>query len=338
MDRVWPAKFGHLFDPSNQMFVSGGRSLNGGGLVVENGLLHISIVLLRCLSLTGYRNCPSSESGRNLHRTQQSIAVRGWRFVMLELMMRLDDFGDGIRLGVCGFGLVAHSCDGEPIVFVRLFGDPGRKWHTQMLAERGSIALIQRAKITKSLVGVVVATYAYTALAEQLIKLLVAFPRQSVRDVLLRSDGEDLCEIDHGVTSHGKGQLRLASFVPANAGDEQSRSVEHRGERADPALIGVLRAKIAKQGVGDVALKQFSRPAFPLRKQGGKDIFRSLKGVSAHEFSSCRWRACARVEERDTDLTARKCCVQHREVAHDDGEKAEAGAGFTSGKHSRYLV
>ena len=60
----------------------------------------------------------------------------------------------------------------------------------------------------------------------------------------------------------------------------------------------------------------------------------SFKGVTTHELSSCGWRAGARVEERDTDLAARKCCVQHREVAHDDGEKAEAGAGFKYGENA----
>jgi hypothetical protein len=41
MDGVGAAEFGHFLDPSNEVFVGGWRSLDGGRLVVENGLLHI---------------------------------------------------------------------------------------------------------------------------------------------------------------------------------------------------------------------------------------------------------------------------------------------------------
>jgi hypothetical protein len=40
MNRVGPAELRHLFDPSNKVLVSRGRSLKCGWLVVENGLLH----------------------------------------------------------------------------------------------------------------------------------------------------------------------------------------------------------------------------------------------------------------------------------------------------------
>ncbi len=83
VDGIGAAKLRHFFDPSNQVFVGGWRSLEVGRLVVENGLLHFSMVLLRCLSLTGYRNCRSSESGRiQMFWTQQFIAAHAPEFVI----------------------------------------------------------------------------------------------------------------------------------------------------------------------------------------------------------------------------------------------------------------
>src|SRR6185437_9227070 len=113
-----------------------------------------------------------------------------------------------------------------------------------MFAERGGIALVQGTKIAEPLVGSSIAADADTALAEELIELLVAFARQTIGKVLLRLEREDLGEIDHGVASHGEGELRLPGFVPANAGDEKGGCVEDGGEGADPALVGVLRAEI----------------------------------------------------------------------------------------------
>jgi hypothetical protein len=51
---VGTAEIRHLFDPSNKVFVCRWRSLNCGRIVVENGLLHIAMVLLRYLTISGY--------------------------------------------------------------------------------------------------------------------------------------------------------------------------------------------------------------------------------------------------------------------------------------------
>ena len=48
-------------------------------------------------------------------------------------------------------------------------------------------------------------------------------------------------------------------------------------------------------------------------------------------------RAGAGIEERDADFAPRERSVEDGEVAHDDGEKAEAGAGFTGGEDARDL-
>src|ERR1700722_18167622 len=117
-----------------------------------------------------------------------------------------------------------------------------------------------------------------------------------------------------------------------NASDEQGRCVEHGGESADPALIGVLRAEVAEQRVGDMALEQFGGPSFPFGKKRGKGVFCSIEGVPAHELSRGWGRAGPGIKERDADFSSRECSVKYREVAHDDGEKAEACAGFARGE------
>ena len=41
VDGVGLAELGHLFDPADEVFVGGGGRLDGGGLVIQNGVLHI---------------------------------------------------------------------------------------------------------------------------------------------------------------------------------------------------------------------------------------------------------------------------------------------------------
>ena len=50
--------------------------------------------------------------------------------------------------------------------------------------------------------------------------------------------------------------------------------------------------------------------------------------MAAEEFGGGRRRAGAGVKQGDADLTAGECAVEDREISHDDGQKAEACAGF----------
>ena len=62
-------------------------------------------------------------------------------------------------------GLPADLGDGEPVVFVRLFGDPRRQRHAQVVAQRGCIALIKRTQVAQAVVRLAIAADADTALA-----------------------------------------------------------------------------------------------------------------------------------------------------------------------------
>ena len=90
---------------------------------------------------------------------------------------------------------------------------------------------------------------------------------------LPRIEREDLGEVDERVACHGESELGLARLVAAHAGNEESRGVENGSERADPALVGVLRAVVTKERGGDVAFKQLCRPALPFGEECGELVF-----------------------------------------------------------------
>src|SRR5512146_1330262 len=51
-------------------------------------------------------------------------------------------------------------------------------------------------------------------------------------------------------------------------------------------------------------------------------------GEAAEHFGGAGRRAGARVEERDVHFAGGESAVEHGQIADDDGEKAEADAGF----------
>src|SRR5690348_711773 len=58
-------------------------------------------------------------------------------------------------------------------------------------------------------------------------------------------------------------------------------------------------------------------------------------GEAAEHFRSAGRRAGTRVEERDVDFAGGKRAVKHGQIADDDGEEAEAEAGFADGNDAR---
>ena len=86
-----------------------------------------------------------------------------------------------------GFCLVADLSNSEPVVFMRLLGHPRGQRHAEVIAQSLRISLVKGSQVAESFVGLSVTADAYAALAEQLIKLLIAFEGKTVREVLHRS-------------------------------------------------------------------------------------------------------------------------------------------------------
>src|SRR5208337_4850774 len=120
--------------------------------------------------------------------------------------MRLISWGRClVRRRVSRLGLGAQFGHGKPIVLVRLVGDPRWQRHAKIAAQRLGVTLVKHTHVAKPLDGVTVAANTYTALAEQVIKPLVALGGEPVGSIAYGSQGEDLGEIDECVPRHGKG-------------------------------------------------------------------------------------------------------------------------------------
>ena len=68
-----------------------------------------------------------------------------------------------------------------------------------------------------------------------------------------RRSAEDLRKIDDRVARNCKSKLSLAFAGAFNTALDQSTSVENGGERCDPGLIVMLRAKVREHRVGKMA-------------------------------------------------------------------------------------
>ena len=73
-----------------------------------------------------------------------------------------------------------------------------------------------------------------------------ALVRAPLRFLFFQS--EDVAQVHHPMARHGKGQLRLARRRSRRHRDQQSATVQHRGQRRQPALVVVLRAVVAQIG------------------------------------------------------------------------------------------
>src|SRR5216683_5995808 len=134
----------------------------------------------------------------------------------------------------------------------------------------------------------------------QPIDLWLLLPRLALLDT------EDLTDIHQRVPCHHEGQLRLPRGHALDQRDPQRAGVEYRYQRREPALAVVLRAVVAKNGVGDMRFENFGGPALPLRQQRGQGLLSALKGVTPEQFRSVWRRAGARVEQCHADLATRK--------------------------------
>ena len=101
---------------------------------------------------------------------------------------RLNGRPCSFALGSAGcLGLGAQFGHGQPVVLVRLIGDPRRQRHAQIAAQCLGVALVERAHVAQPLDGVPVAANADAALAEQVVELLIALGRKPVGSIVDRA-------------------------------------------------------------------------------------------------------------------------------------------------------
>ncbi len=155
---------------------------------------------------------------------------------------------------------------------------------------------------------------------------------------LIDLDLEDVAEIDDGVAGHGEGELGLAGGRAFDGGDEEGADVEDGGEGGEPALVVMLGAVVAEDGVGDVRLEDVGGPALPLDEQGDERGVAAIKAVAAEEFGGGGGRAGAGVEQGDRDLAAAEGGVEDGDVADDEGDEAEAGAALKDHEEAGHLA
>ena len=147
-----------------------------------------------------------------------------------------------------------------------------------------------------------------------------------------------MAEIDDGVAGHGEGELCLAGGGAFNGGDEQGADVEDGGEGGEPALVVVLGAVVAEDGVGDVGREDVGGPAFPLSEKGDEGGGAAIEAVAREQFGGGGRGAGTGVKQGDRDLTAAEGGVEDGDVADDEGDEAEAGAAFDDHEHAGDLA
>src|SRR5262249_39342561 len=110
-----------------------------------------------------------------------------------------------------------------------------------------------------------------------------------------------------------------------------------RGERRDPGLIVVLRAKVRENRIRKMTLHEFGAPALPVFEQIVEGFLAIFVAVSAKEFTSRGRSAGARIEQRNVDFTFGKRSVDKGQVADDGREKAKTETGFGDDKKAGQL-
>ena len=137
---------------------------------------------------------------------------------------------------------------------------------------------------------------------------------------------------------HGEGEPRLPLVRVVYADHDERARVEHADQRREPRLVVVLRAVVAENGVGEVTLQKVCRPALPILQKLAEALHLPGVRVAAQKLDRRGRRARARVEHRDADLAPRERLIEHRQVADDDCEEAEARACLDRREHAPQRV
>src|SRR5262249_31104700 len=104
-----------------------------------------------------------------------------------------------------------------------------------------------------------------------------------------------LGKIHYRVTCDGEGEFSLTLASAFDTHENECTRIENCSERGDPGLIVVLGAEVSKNRIGEMALHQFGRPAFPIFEEVVESFLAVLVAVAAEEFAGCWRSAGARV-------------------------------------------
>ena len=74
----------------------------------------------------------------------------------------------------------------------------------------------------------------------------------------------------------------------------------------------MLRTKVRENRIGHVTLEQFRTPALPVAEKPFQSVEAMHTGVTPQKFGGRRRRTCARVEQHNGDLSARKRLIDYR--------------------------
>jgi len=137
---------------------------------------------------------------------------------------------------------------------------------------------------------------------------------------------------DHGVTRHGKRELRLVRVDAVHAVHDQRRNIEHNCHRAQPGLIAMLRAEVKQHGIGNVARQQVGAPALPVAKNLVEHGLFGTAPQPPQKLSGARRRPGPRIEQRNLNLARGKGIVDNRQISDHNSEEREAHARFHHGE------
>src|SRR6266853_2939623 len=196
---------------------------------------------------------------------------------------------------------VRPSC-GLPIVFAFFLWNPGRQRLVQVIGQRINVGLVHLAKLGEFAVRLFPVMKFHAVLGKDIPDLAQVLRGQAVVRQRLGSRSKYLRKIDDGVTSDRESEFRLSFTSSLDTNDGKGASVENRGERSDPGLVVVLRAKIGQHGIREMALHQFGAPKFPILEENAKRVLAVHVAVAAKQLSSSGRRAGARIEERNVYL------------------------------------
>src|SRR3989449_7957786 len=116
-------------------------------------------------------------------------------------------------------------------------------------------------------------------------------------------------QVHHGVSRHREGQLGLAHAPSLEAYDHEGARVEDRRQRREPGLIVVLGAEVREHRIRDMTFEDVRGPALPLVQQLSERLVLPVLTVPPQQLARRRWRAGARVQQRNRTLAAGGCPV-----------------------------
>ena len=135
-------------------------------------------------------------------------------------------------------------------------------------------------------------------------------------------------QFDENLPCHGECHARLQWRHLLDPDKDQRAAVDNDGERRQPRLITVLRSVVSEHWVREMTLQEFRAPAFPFPQQNDNLTEAVLSPMTLQQAQGRRRRAGAAVKPDHRRLPTREQLVQHRQIADDDGNEAEAGPGF----------